>query len=80
VIATNAGGIPEIIEHGKTGILIQPEHVLQELPWQIFKLLSDPEKLMKMGVDSALHVRAHFTWAYTAQRALALYRTLLVKK
>ncbi len=79
VIGTNAGGIPEIIQHDKTGILIDPERVVQELTWQVLKLLSNPEKIMKMGVDSALHVRAHFTWEHTAQRQLALYRELLEK-
>ena len=77
VIATNSGGIPEIIEHGKTGILIHPERVVDELTWQIVKLLSNPGQIIKMGVDSALHVRAHFTWLHTAQRQLALYRGLL---
>jgi spore coat protein SA len=77
VIATNSGGIPEIIEHGKTGILIHPERVLYELTWHILKLLSNPEKIMKMSVDSALHVRANFTWERTAQRYLALYRKIL---
>lgn len=79
VIATNSGGIPEIIQHGKTGILINPEQVQRELIWQIMKLLSDPEKIKKMGLDGALHVKNHFTWAHTAQRALALYRKLLEK-
>ncbi|MFJ5759200.1 glycosyltransferase family 4 protein [Neobacillus sp. NPDC093182] len=79
VIGTNSGGIPEIIEHGKTGILVDPERVVQELTWQILKLLSDPEKIMRMGVYSALHVRANFTWVHTAQRQLALYRALADK-
>ncbi|SDM88458.1 spore coat protein SA [Bacillus sp. OK048] len=77
VIATNSGGIPEIIEHGKTGILIHPERVVDELTWQIVKLLSNPGQVIKMGLDSALHVRANFTWEVTAQRQLALYRRLL---
>jgi spore coat protein SA len=80
VIGTNSGGIPEIIQHGKTGILIDPERVVQELTWQILKLFSCPEKIMKMGVDSAIHVRANFTWVRTAQRQLALYRELLEKR
>ncbi|MDQ0974935.1 spore coat protein SA [Neobacillus niacini] len=80
VIGTNSGGIPEIIQHGKTGILIDPERVVQELTWQILKLFSRPEKIMKMGVDSAIHVRANFTWVRTAQRQLALYRDLLEKR
>lgn len=36
VVASNVGGIPELIEHGKTGILVQPEnpHALAEaLAW-----------------------------------------------
>ncbi|MEH7252211.1 glycosyltransferase family 4 protein [Neobacillus niacini] len=77
VIATNSGGIPEIIEHGKTGILIHPERVVDELTWQIVKLLSNPGQIINMGLDSALHVRANFTWEVTAQRQLALYRRLL---
>jgi spore coat protein SA len=79
VIGTNSGGIPEIIQHGKTGILIHPERMVQELTWQILKLFSNPEKIMEMGVDSALHVRAHFNWEHTAQRLLVLYRELVEK-
>jgi spore coat protein SA len=79
VIATNSGGIPEIIEHEKTGILIHPELVVTELIWQINKLLTHPEKIRGMGVDSSLHVRANFTWNHTAQRLLSLYRKLLEK-
>jgi spore coat protein SA len=79
VIATNAGGIPEIIEHEKTGILIHPDRVVTELTRQISKLLSHPEKIRKMGVDGSLHVRAQFTWTHTAQRLLSLYRKLLEK-
>ncbi|MEH7179230.1 glycosyltransferase family 4 protein [Neobacillus vireti] len=77
VIATNSGGIPEIMEHGKTGILIQPERVVNELTWQVIKLFANPKKIMRMGVESALHVRNQFTWALTAQRYLALYRKLV---
>ncbi|MEH7492516.1 glycosyltransferase family 4 protein [Neobacillus niacini] len=79
VIGTNSGGIPEIIQHGKTGILIDPERVVEELTFQIPKLLSNPKKRMRMGVDCALHVRANFTWEHSAKRQLALYRELLEK-
>jgi spore coat protein SA len=79
VIATNSGGIPEIIEHGKTGILIHPERVVTELTWQIIKLFSRTGEIRKMGVESSLHVRAKFTWNHTAQRLLSLYQKLLEK-
>jgi spore coat protein SA len=77
VIATNSGGIPEIIENGKTGILIHPEQVRNELIWKIASLFLNPQKLVKMGVDSVMKVRSHFTWSHTARRQLALYRKLI---
>jgi spore coat protein SA len=76
VIATHSGGIPEIIENGKTGILIQPERMHDELVWKIVSLFMTPATLMKMGVESVMKVKAHFTWSHTAQRQLALYRKL----
>jgi spore coat protein SA len=74
VIATDSGGIPEIIDNGKTGILIQPERVHEELIWKIVSLFMNPADLMKMGVKSVMKVRAHFTWSHTAQRQLGLYQ------
>jgi spore coat protein SA len=76
VIATNSGGIPEIIDNGKTGILIQPDRVRDELIWKIVRLFMNPMDLMKLGVEGAKKVRTHFTWSNTAQRQLAIYRKL----
>jgi spore coat protein SA len=76
VLATHSGGIPEIIDDGKTGILIQPERVHEELIWKIVSLLKNPANLMRMGLESVMKVRAHFTWSHTAQRQLAIYRKL----
>jgi len=76
VIATNSGGIPEIIDDGKTGILIQPDRIQGELISRIESLILSPANMKKMGVESVRKVRAHFTWAHTAKRQLALYRKL----
>jgi spore coat protein SA len=77
VIATNAGGIPEIIEDGRTGILINPNRVQKEMTCQIIHLLANHAELMSMGLESILRVRTHFTWEHTAQRQLELYRKLI---
>ncbi|WML39954.1 glycosyltransferase family 4 protein [Neobacillus sp. OS1-2] len=77
VIATNSGGIPEIIDHGKTGILINPDQVRDELISQISSLFLTPAKLKQMGEAGMLRVKNHFTWSHTAKRQLALYRKLL---
>jgi spore coat protein SA len=76
VIATKSGGIPEIIEHGKTGYLIDPFNIRQDLTKHILELLSSPLKLKRMGKKCVLQVRNYFTWQHTVNRQLKLYRQL----
>jgi spore coat protein SA len=76
VIATKSGGIPEIIDHERTGILISPDQVREELTSQIINLFSNPTKIKQMGEAGIQCIRNHFTWPLTAQRQLELYRKL----
>lgn len=76
VIATKSGGIPEIIEHGKTGYLIDPSNIREDLTKHILDLLSNPLKLQRMGQECVLRVRNHFTWQHTVDRQLKLYRLM----
>ncbi|WP_419956469.1 glycosyltransferase family 4 protein [Neobacillus niacini] len=77
VIATRSGGMPEIIDHGITGLLIDPSNVREELTKHILNLLSDPRKIQQMGKESVMRVRNNFTWQHTADRQLMIYRLLL---
>jgi spore coat protein SA len=74
VIATKSGGMREIIEHHKTGFLIDPHNIRQELVCCILDLLSNFEKRKMMGVASIQRVQDHFTWQHTADRFLAVYK------
>ena len=76
VIASNSGGIPEIIEHGKTGYLIDPSNIREDLTKHILDLLSNPSKLQQMGQQCVLQVRNHFTWQHSVDRQLTLFRQL----
>lgn len=55
VIGSNCGGVPEIIEHEKTGLLFEPESAL-DLTRQLSKIVDDSEfcaKLAKSGKEDA---------------------------
>jgi spore coat protein SA len=73
VIATNNGGMPEIIQHGDTGFLINPKDAVNELAAYLDKLLSNPAFLKEMGENSVLNVKKNFTWEKSAQRLLGQY-------
>jgi glycosyltransferase involved in cell wall biosynthesis len=48
IIATNAGGLPEIITNGKTGLLIRP-HDATAVAWAIHRVLSDTALRSSLG-------------------------------
>lgn len=60
VIATNAGGSPEIIVDGKTGLLIPPKNPTA-LAKVIIILLQNPEKAKTMGKMGYLRVQEKFS-------------------
>lgn len=60
VIATDAGGTREIVEHGVTGLLVPPKDS-EHLAGGILTLLRDPERRRRMGEAGAARVRDHLS-------------------
>jgi L-malate glycosyltransferase len=58
-ISTDAGGVPEVIQHGKTGFLAEVGDVDRMARYAI-ELLSDREKLEDMGVSARASAQARF--------------------
>lgn len=72
VIATRVGGIPEIIESGVTGVLIEPED--SEVLFSSLILLAENEDL-RARLGSALHesVKENFSFEKMIQETFSLY-------
>lgn len=76
VIASRVGGLPEVVEDGETGFLVEPGDVAA-LRHRIQTLLDDRALASRMGAQARDHVLARWTWAQCAQRCLAAYRELV---
>ncbi|KPL17677.1 MAG: hypothetical protein AMJ93_14815, partial [Anaerolineae bacterium SM23_84] len=75
VIGANAGGIPDLVEHEKTGLLV-PFGDAGALAVAIRRLLAEPGLAVRMG--SAGHqLVQHYTWDQTYQTLLEAYRVAL---
>lgn len=72
VIATRAGAAPEIVEDGKTGLLVERGDTAG-LAVALERLLSRPDERKRMGESGRERVRQHFLWDQVVDRLERLY-------
>jgi glycosyltransferase involved in cell wall biosynthesis len=73
VVASRAGGIPEIVRHGETGWLVPPA-APSELAGAIISLLEDPRRRAQFGEAGRTRVIEAFSIAALRDRVLDAYR------
>jgi len=78
VVATNRGGIAEIVRYDETGILVKPGDVAT-LTQAIATLLRDPVKREALGQRGREVALSEFNWSTVADRYLQAYRVALAE-
>jgi glycogen(starch) synthase len=76
VVATRAGGIPDKVVDGETGLLVAPGDVAA-LALALKDLLHDPARARAMGAQGRVLVGQRFSCAVLIDRTLAVYDELL---
>lgn len=93
VVASAVGGIPEVVVHGETGLLV-PVEQMKEAPFEpvdaanfatdlaeaINSLMRDEPRRHKMALASRRRVEEEFSWTAIAQRVADLYREVCAGK
>jgi glycosyltransferase involved in cell wall biosynthesis len=79
VVASAAGGNPELIEDGGTGLLVPP---LDPRAWAaaLRRLLAEPALAARLAAAGRARVRRDFTLARTAARTEEVYREALARR
>jgi glycosyltransferase involved in cell wall biosynthesis len=75
-VATNVGGVPDVVEGNKTGILVEYGNP-QQLAQAIISLLGDESKSRSMGRAGRERVRERFTWPKVVDQLEDVYRSLI---
>jgi alpha-maltose-1-phosphate synthase len=92
VVASAVGGIPEVVIHEKTGLLVpfessghndseprNPQQYAVDLAEAINRLVRDPHRRADMGAAARVRVEAQFSWRSIAAQTLKLYREVISK-
>ena len=75
VVATTVGGFPEMIEHGRTGLLVPPD-APAELADALVSLLRNPETARVMGQRAREYATTHHEWPLIGQLTAKIYDTV----
>jgi len=78
VVSTKVGAIPEVVEDGEAGILVQPDDP-RKFAEAVNTLLNNPEKMKTMGLKGRERVRKYFTWDKVAMRVIKYYDEILIR-
>jgi alpha-maltose-1-phosphate synthase len=76
VVASRAGGIPEVVADGETGLLVPPGEP-EPLAAALNTLLRDPDRAAAMGQAGRKRAVAEFGWPAIAAQTVALYAELV---
>jgi starch synthase len=81
VVASDVGGIPEVVDDGKTGLLVHyDEHGVDEfrtgLADAVNALLADTDRAAAMGAEGRARAEREFSWQQAAARTVEIYRGL----
>jgi glycogen synthase len=92
VVASAVGGIPEVVEHGETGLLVaveaggaadveprHPEQFARDLASAVNTLLDSPALRETMARNARRRVEEHFSWAGIARQTAAFYAELIAR-
>ncbi|MFR9795725.1 glycogen synthase [Streptomyces sp. MS06] len=90
VVASDTGGIPEVVRHGETGLLVpfepdpaspagepaDPGRFAADLARAVERLLDDESLRMRLGRAGRARAESEFSWDRVAAETLAVYRSL----
>jgi starch synthase len=92
VVASATGGIPEVVDHGVTGLLVEleqvtdgtgtpldPEKFVTEFAAALTEVVSDPARARAMGEAGRRRAEEHFSWESITETTLEVYRSVLPK-
>jgi len=75
VVASDVGGLPEIIRHGENGLLV--ENTPQAIAAAVRQLLDNPALARRLGDAARRTVMERFTVDHMVRRTMEVYREVL---
>jgi len=76
VIASDVGGLPTLVEDGKTGLLVPKENV-ERLAQAIIRLIENPQQRVALGESAHHFINKNFPFEKMIDQTLAVYEKVV---
>lgn len=76
VVAFESGGLPDVVQHERTGILVR-ERSAEALAEAVAQLLARPDRGLTLGAAGRMHALATFAPESVARRYIDIYRAAI---
>jgi spore coat protein SA len=78
IVASQVGGIPEVVTDRETGLLVPLDKHAEGIANALIELLTNTELSHSLGLNGRKRVEALFTWQHAAERLNEVYENSLV--
>ncbi len=79
VVVSNTGGLAEVVQHGKTGIVTYPNNP-DSLAWGIVEVLKNPDYAQTLVENAYTDLEVRFSWRTLAEETEAVYQQVLKER
>ena len=79
IIATRVGGLPYLIDDGRSGMLVEPGDV-DGISDRLARLLADEELRQRFGAQAGAEALARFSPAEVADKTIRVFREVLAER
>jgi len=76
VVATRVGGVTEVIEHEKTGLLVLPKDI-EAMADAVLRILKDPGFSAGLIIEAQKKINNRYTLAHMADATIGVYQELM---
>ncbi|MCK4825735.1 glycosyltransferase family 4 protein, partial [bacterium] len=77
--ASSVAGVPEAIDDGETGFLVEPGNV-EQLQEKLRLLIQDSELRKKLGKNARIKYEKFFTFERMAKKTLGIYESVSLNR
>jgi glycogen synthase len=79
VVATEVGGLPEVVHHAQTGITVYPDNP-DSLAWGIVHTLQRPDWARQRAANAYRMVLEEYNWPVIAEQTRAVYERVITER